>query len=57
MLNMESRNEFIEAVQTMRQLQKDYFATRDTLVLQRARMAEGRVDKMLDEMLNPGLFD
>ena len=54
---MVNEKEFIEAVQTMRQLQKDYFATRDTLVLQRARMAEGRVDKMLDEMLNPGIFD
>ena len=49
--------EFIEAVQTMRQLQKDYFATRDTLVLQRAKTMEGKVDAMLDKMLNPGIFD
>ena len=49
--------EFIEAVRKMRQFQKDYFNTRDPYTLCYAKKAEREVDKLLESIGQPSLFD
>lgn len=48
--------EIIDALREMRKLQKEYFATRDSQVLQNARKAEGRVDALLSAYNDKTLF-
>ena len=47
---------FVAAVKDMRQLQKIYFATRDSNVLTNARKAERVVDRLLDEQEQLSIF-
>ena len=49
-------NKLVTAVKNMRQLQKEYFKTRDLDVLSRSKVAEKEVDRLLEELENPGLF-
>ena len=42
-------NDFISAVEEMRRLQREYFRTRQSGVLQEAKQAERKVDQMLDD--------
>lgn len=51
------KDKFIEAVREMRRLQKEYFNTRDPYTLCYAKKAEREVDKMLEGIEQPGLFD
>jgi hypothetical protein len=41
--------QFREAVQNMRSLQKEYFKSRDHLILQRCKSAEKAIDEELKE--------
>lgn len=45
---MVSIEEFIEQVSNMRHLQKEYFRTRNSLVLSNAKKSEARVDESLN---------
>lgn len=49
-------NEFLDAVRQMRKWQKMYFSTRNPRAKDEAIVWERKVDKMLDEIDNPGLF-
>lgn len=40
-------NEFVKAVEEMRRLQREYFRTRQSGVLQDAKQAERKVDQMI----------
>ena len=42
-------DDFVDAVQEMRDLQKAYFSTRDPSLLHRAKFAEQHVDRLLSE--------
>lgn len=44
------------AVAQMRKWQKEYFRTRNPQALNEARRLEKKVDRMLEELDNPGLF-
>ena len=48
--------ELFQAVKNMRQLQKEYFRTRDKAVMAKSIAAEKEVDRILEEIDNPGLF-
>lgn len=48
--------EFLNAVRHMRKWQKVYFRTREPRAKDEAIVWEKRVDKLLDEIDNPGLF-
>lgn len=47
--------EFVEKVGHTRQAQKSYFKTKNTKVLQRSKMLEEQVDKLIDEYQSPTL--
>lgn len=47
----------IDAVAEMRHQQRDYFRTKSPAALAAAKRAETRVDKLLDEIRSPSLFD
>lgn len=47
----------IEAVKQMRRFQKDYFATKNYDALNNARKAEAKVDKMIEDIETPNLFN
>jgi hypothetical protein len=44
---------FLDLVETMREKQKTYFATRNPKVLAQAKQLEREVDSKLEEMKNP----
>lgn len=46
-MNMESYEKDFEKVRQMRKLQKEYFKTRSTFVLEECKKAEKEVDRML----------
>lgn len=48
--------EIIDALREMRKLQKEYFATRDSQVLQNSKKAERRVDALLAAYNDKTLF-
>ena len=45
-------NEFLSAVEEMRNLQKEYFKTRSSIILKAAKEAERKVDKMIADFRN-----
>lgn len=47
----------LDAVADMRHLQKEYFRTRSPAALSAGKREETRVDKLLDELRRPSLFD
>lgn len=49
-------DDFIVQVEQMRQAQKSYFKTKNTKVLQRSKMLEEQVDKLIGEYKNPKLL-
>mgnify|MGYP006879606089 CR=1 FL=1 len=49
---MELFNEFIEAVDKMRELQTEYFSGRDLIVLGQSKAAENKVDRLLKALLS-----
>jgi hypothetical protein len=48
-------NEFEKMVLKMRDLQKEYFRTRDRGVLEKSKQAERKVDEFLNNIKNPKL--
>ena len=48
--------EFLKAIRQMRKWQKEYFRTREPRAKEEAIVWEKRVDQMLYEIENPGLF-
>lgn len=54
----EEFRQFIEAVREMRNLQREYFDTRQIPILNAAKQAERRVDRMLESLADdsPKLF-
>lgn len=49
---MISGKELAATVKDMRDLQKDYFKTRDPIVLQKCKAIESKVDNMVKAVLN-----
>ena len=48
--------EFAALVQKLREAQKGFFKTRDSAYLFEAKALEKRVDSIVTEILDPGLF-
>jgi transcription termination factor NusB len=48
-------NEFEKMVLEMRELQKEYFRTRDRGVLEKSKQAERKIDEYLNNKTNPKL--
>lgn len=48
--------EFLKTVKDMRDAQKEYFKTRSFSALEKSRHLEKRVDQMIKDNENPGLF-
>lgn len=48
--------EFAALVQKLRNAQNGFFKTRETAYLIEAKSLEKRVDAIIEEILNPGLF-
>lgn len=47
----------VAAVLKMRKLQKEYFRTKNALVLAECKKTEKEVDRMLEDYLQPSIFD
>ena len=54
---VELKDQIIEQVRKMRQLQRDYFRTRDNSICQASKDVEKHVDKLLFELETPNLFE
>lgn len=54
---MDIKDQLIDEVRKMRQLQKEYFLTRGRDILAASKASESRVDKLLKELEAPGLFE
>ena len=57
MYKEELKDQIIDEVRKMRQLQKDYFLSRDREILAASKASESRVDKLLKELETPNLFE
>ena len=53
----EAIDRLIEAVSEMRHRQREYFRTRSKSALEAAQAAERKVDRLLEELRQPRLFD
>lgn len=53
---MDTKDQLIDEVRKMRQLQKEYFRTRSHETLAASNSSESRVDKLLAELETPNLF-
>ena len=49
-------NEFEKLVFEMRKAQKEYFKTRDKVILEKSKQLERQVDEYLNKKVNPNLF-
>ena len=54
---MDTKDQLIDEVRKMRQLQKEYFRTRSHETLAASKSSESRVDKLLAELETPNLFE
>jgi hypothetical protein len=55
-MSPEQVTDFVDAVKRMREWQKTYFRTRHPGAMQEAKKWEAKVDRMIEEDDNPGLF-
>ena len=55
-MSPEQVTDFVDAVKRMREWQKTYFRTRHPGAMQEAKKWEGKVDRMIEDDENPGLF-
>lgn len=56
MTTIEHLENIVKETKTMRNLQKEYFKTRDKQVLERSKIQEKKIDAMIDHYYNPKLF-
>jgi cell fate (sporulation/competence/biofilm development) regulator YmcA (YheA/YmcA/DUF963 family) len=54
---MHIKDQIIDEVRKMRQLQREFFRTHNSKSLQASKEAERRVDKLLEELDTPNPFE